>query len=890
MPFWGPALAGVNSRTKLTPSNKPHQAFNSVIPGNSTTLFSAFLGSFQGWASDLWHPVRWLYQNRVDTFGRLRDFHIGGFPFHYRDYVRRFVCLLQRRHLTGSQSIAAVMRTMRRRNLERMVMVASLHSIESVSPEDQEFLVQLIQEHLQTRHQNRDRRGKKATKLFTPLFASTLMDDLPLQRILASREMQSLLPACMRHVHFMLGFQYSKPIKCYWFNYKKFITQHTYAELQAIADGPCDCHLPRFDRFKVPGCDHVVAFSSDFLRQECPDLPNLAAIWDRGSKYRPQLQHGHSHDFVTEAAAEISAAMSRLRKRLVKQFSVNDNCLDPWCTEVLAKMHQALHALPDSRPSRPAGAPLYGRAERASMERLLDKYICSATDKMSSNMALTCKHIACRHELQDIVRQSAVGQATYEPEVKSLAELVQASEPIFQESQISCGDVELPYYYPIPKIHKPQLAFRFITSCGQFYLRNIAVWVTRFLRAIERPLNRVWDELDFPSELQFGRSRPWVIKTSAQIVSFVNRFNMSHSLERLDAAAPNLLSADFERLYTELDQGDLKAKLVWLIDKVFQLQEKTCVRVRKGMSPKWVEGNLPAKRKGRDRGVVCYTFSAQSARSLLIHLIDNAYFRVGDRVFRQVKGIPMGVSPAVYFANYYLFCYEYQFFQDALQAFSQATDSLAKSAIRQAIGCFRFAVRFVDDEAVITWESADMVQGLHYDNVSHAGVHGLYPSFLRLHSTTIGVGRVLHVLDVEVLPANVVSGPLITRLYDKRREAGFAVVRNIVRFPAIDSMLSLSCKLNVFDAQFVRFSRIITDVQDFCQAVVSLLVSMIRAGYPQPELLGRCKRRCCVTPVLFAVARGTERVPPSEHRPLKGLFPRIRDSTIARLRALHANT
>ena len=110
------------------------------------------------------------------------------------------------------------------------------------------------------------------------------------------------------------------------------------------------------------------------------------------------------------------------------------------------------------------------------------------------------------------------------------------------------------------------------------------------------------------------------------------------------------------------------------------------------MSPKWVDDNLPAKRKGRDRGVVCYTFSAQSARSLLIHLIDNAYFRVGDRVFRQVKGIPMGVSPAVNFANYYLLCYEYKFFQDALQAFSQVTDSLAKSVIRQAIGCFRFAV------------------------------------------------------------------------------------------------------------------------------------------------------------------------------------------------------
>ena len=29
--IWGPALAGVNSRIKLTPSNKPHQAWNKDV-------------------------------------------------------------------------------------------------------------------------------------------------------------------------------------------------------------------------------------------------------------------------------------------------------------------------------------------------------------------------------------------------------------------------------------------------------------------------------------------------------------------------------------------------------------------------------------------------------------------------------------------------------------------------------------------------------------------------------------------------------------------------------------------------------------------------------------------------------------------------------------------
>lgn len=90
---------------------------------------------------------------------------------------------------------------------------------------------------------------------------------------------------------------------------------------------------------------------------------------------------------------------------------------------------------------------------------------------------------------------------------------------------------------------------------------------------------------------------------------------------------------------------------------------------------------------------------------------------------------------------------------------------------------------------------------------------------------------------------------------------------------AADSMVAWSCKLNVFNTQFVRFSRIITDVQSFKTEVVQLLVEMIRAGYPHVQLLYRCRRRCKITPVLFGVTRGDGHGP---HRGLSGLFPEIK--------------
>ena len=158
--------------------NSREDGFNSYIPGGKHTTFSSYLGDYHGDVSSLWHPVRNLYRGNRG--------HEGGFQFHYRDYVRRFQSLHARRGLTGPESQAEVISHMHRQNLERMVAVASLHSIQGIAPEDQGILVETLISRLDARAQNRDRRGKKATKLFVPFFNSIFLDDLPLQHILCN--------------------------------------------------------------------------------------------------------------------------------------------------------------------------------------------------------------------------------------------------------------------------------------------------------------------------------------------------------------------------------------------------------------------------------------------------------------------------------------------------------------------------------------------------------------------------------------------------------------------------------------------------------------------------------------------------------------------------------
>ena len=48
-------------------------------------------------------------------------------------------------------------------------------------------------------------------------------------------------------------------------------------------------------------------------------------------------------------------------------------------------------------------------------------------------------------------------------------------------------------------------------------------------------------------------------------------------------------------------------------------------------------------------------------------LIDNTYVRIGDKVFRQVIGIPMGTDCAPFLANLFLFSYEFQWMNEKLK-------------------------------------------------------------------------------------------------------------------------------------------------------------------------------------------------------------------------------
>ncbi|KAF6255477.1 hypothetical protein COO60DRAFT_1272461, partial [Scenedesmus sp. NREL 46B-D3] len=216
-------------------------------------------------------------------------------------------------------------------------------------------------------------------------------------------------------------------------------------------------------------------------------------------------------------------------------------------------------------------------------------------------------------------------------------------------------------------------------------------------------------------------------------------------------------------------------------------------------------------------------FDLQHECSVARLLTENSYAQFGSRYYKQTRGIPTGINPAVYMANFYLFYYEHQFllrlasFQSALFLVHQ----------------FKCTVRFVDD---LTCDHNSYISQLLYynDHIMGGRVRGIYPGcpadrqpaegeFLVLEHTPGKSVWSFCTLDVDIVSsAKLVETPggstwlvtAATRLYDKRMDSCYAGIP-IVRYTHISSAISPFAGYNILVSQLHRYQTLITKRSSF---------------------------------------------------------------------------
>ena len=337
---------------------------------------------------------------------------------------------------------------------------------------------------------------------------------------------------------------------------------------------------------------------------------------------------------------------------------------------VLNRISTELADIPDHFPFVPQGLPAFTPAVQRAFKRIQEHFIITYCDKAANNLVVICRPLAARVLLADMQAGADVGDPVYEHVQQSPEAVMRALDVQLDALQIRPGASALPPYTLIPKPHKDHLAWRYLALSNAAYLQPANVWMQRIFKALAPELKVIWDTLNFPTGHQFNGPAMWIINNSASTLKLVHKVNASMSPSQQHTRPAWFRTFDCERLFTAPPHADLEACVSQFLTDVFARHQDTPVlAVNRLGTAQWMPGPLPVRRMKCRDGFQWYHVDLQSALQLLHLVLHHAYVVVGDRVFRQRRGIPMGANPSPSIINIYLFTYEFEFMHRTLEVF-----------------------------------------------------------------------------------------------------------------------------------------------------------------------------------------------------------------------------
>ena len=342
----------------------------------------------------------------------------------------------------------------------------------------------------------------------------------------------------------------------------------------------------------------------------------------------------------------------------------------------------------------------------------------------------------------------------------------------------------LPDIYWLPKLHKSPIKARFIIASKKCSLKKLNKDVTSIFKLAYEQVERY----NKKSCTFSGIKTFWVIQNSQPVLSTLNKINTKNN-------AKTLSSFDFSTLYTNIPHTKLFNELSEILKFVFKGGRNTNISINRYGTARWT------KRSNK------YCYDLDKITRAIKYLLDNCHFKFGNKLFRQIVGIPMGSDPAPFFANLFLYQYESRW----LNRMKKENNILARK--------FGRTFRFIDDLLAIN--DGDEFERYHSQ---------IYPPELELKKEN-AVNSKTSFLDLSI---NITDHSFLTKLYDKRDDFGFHISRLPYRCSNIPKRMFYSSA----SAEILRICRATSNIDDATISARSLINRMRLQGAIDSTLKG----------------------------------------------------
>ena len=569
--------------------------------------------------------------------------------------------------------------------------------------------------------------------------------------------------------------KYTQTVRWKLLNYKRVIENFKFKELRNMS---CEC---LDSEFKDDHHQHVVTGDLRIIRSL-----KLQNLFRKG----PNFREPEPLDW-RKARVSLMKDLDKFIDYWSDKLKLAPEFFLEWKVRLIGMIDRKYAELKPRTRYKPASKVLKDPECIKELEEIHSKFVLVPIDKASNNIGFVCK----KYFLETLVKETE--SDTYEEHVEKEDEIIKHIVEECQSVRVKAGEVnhqnngkrttratakkisgKLPCIHATIKMHKSPVKFRFIIGDRQSIMKPLAKKMVSILSLVMNTLKRYCDKIQYFT----GINHYWIANSNAEVLEDIRQVNARRN-------ARNIACFDFSTLYTKIPLEDLKQKLKEIVEKAFKGGTNQYIQVKKSGS-KWFH------KKSTE------SVSKEDIFNMIDVIIDNSFFKLGDKCFRQCIGIPMGIDPAPQMANLYLHYYEFQFM-----------DSLKKTDNTSARR-FSKTKRYIDDLQTINNDGT--LSRMHEEG-------RIYPREMQLNKENVNDQKATF-LD---LNEAIVNKQIIVKVYDKRDDYNF----EIVNYPHLSSNIPLKAAYGVFSSQIIRYARICSLEQDLENSIKALVGKLVKKGY-----------------------------------------------------------
>ena len=619
-------------------------------------------------------------------------------------------------------------------------------------------------------------------------FVNKGFNRLGVSKIFRSADVVALLPPQLQgenEIPFPT-YKLDAPIRSKILNYKDAISS---IQVEIDEDVSVVHNLPSCECSTSPFCDphhkHVITGDLRIIENQ-----KLRWLFSKGPNYREAKAFN-----LKKCKESIGSSLDDTILKLAEKYKLDISLFTNWRNKVLSKIDIRITTLRSKITPQATKPVLKDPTAKAYLDELHTKFVIVPIDKASNNVAIVCKRFYITSILDELGIPGNTSP-TYELVNRSASSIIETNSILVQSNlgiNLEERSLSLPHIYWMPKMHYTPCRKRFIIASSHCSTKPLSKIISKIFKHIFNQIQNYHTKCTFYKNY----NKFWVIQNSFPVLKKLDEVNLKKK-------AREISTFDFSTLYTKLPHDDLIRVLHEMVDFAFNGGRFKNKGSRKYLTVFNTYSYWTKKRHGSS------SFTRSKIKFLVTCLIKECHFQFSNLVCRQCIGIPMGIDPAPFWANLYLYYYE-----------EKHVTTLMKNDIVCARR-YKYATRFIDDQCNLNDSS-------QFKNTCQT----IYPPELQVKCEHEGQHATFLELDISVQ-----DGLFVYKLFDKRDEFPFF----IVRMPDISGNIPDHIFYGSIMSEFLRIARATLFYSDFLPKASELFRRMLNQNGEKSMILLQLKK------------------------------------------------